>query len=79
MLLHSIGESSFALLFLEEFDALFETPVVCKTSDSCVTMKDGSLLVVGVDFVLVGFVHQHEIQRVVFMGINKRIQFCKDI
>ena len=79
MLLHGICEPSVALLFFEQLDALFETPIVGKTSDSCVAMKDGSLLVVGIQFILVRFVHQHEIQRVVFMGINKLIQFSCSI
>ncbi len=65
------------MLFLEELDALFEAPVVGKTSDSCVTMKDGPLLVVRVQFILVRFVHQHEIQKGVFTGINKFIQISR--
>ena len=69
MLFDSIGEPSVALLFLEQLDALFETPVVGKTSDSCVTMKDGTLLVVGVQFILVSFVYQHESQRVVLICV----------
>ena len=68
MLFDGIGETSVALLFFEEFDTLFETPVVSKTSDSCVTMKDCSLLVIGIQFILVGFVHQHESQNVVLTG-----------
>ena len=39
VLLHGVSEPLGSLVVLEELDTLFETPVVGKTSDSCMLVK----------------------------------------
>ena len=67
VLLHSVCESVFPLVGLEEVNALLQPPIVGKTCDSCMSVKRRSLTVVRVELVSVGFVNQHEIQDIVLM------------
>lgn len=67
MLLHGVSESVFPLIGLEEVDALLQPPVVDKTCDSCMLVERRLLTVVRVEFVPIGFGHQHEVQGIVLM------------
>ena len=75
MLFHRVCEAIIPLIVLVQFDPLVKPPVVSKTCDSCMLKKGASLLVVGIEFIFVGFVDQHKSQNVVFAGIYKDIQF----
>ena len=75
MLLHGVSEPVVLLIVLVLFYSLVETPVVSKTSYSCMLKKGSSLLVVGVEFVSVGFMDQHMSQNEVLAGRYKVIQF----
>ncbi len=59
MLLHCISEPVVTLIVLVLFDSLFETPVVGKTSYSCMLSKVRPLDVVWVQFIPVGLIGQH--------------------
>jgi hypothetical protein len=74
VLFHGVSEPVCPLVVLEEVDAMFETPVVGKTSDSSMLVKVRPLTVVRVQFVSVSFGHQHEIQSIVLIGRYKPIQ-----
>jgi len=73
VLLHRIGEPLGSMVVLEELDAMFETPVVGKPSDSCMLVKVRLLTVVRVQFVPVSPGHQHEAQNFVLIGSYKLI------
>jgi len=74
VLLHGISEPVVTLLVLVLCNTLFETPVVGKTSYSCMLSKVRPLDVVGVQFIPVGSVDQHESQEIVFVDEFKLIQ-----
>ncbi len=59
VLLHSISESVVTLIVPVLFDPLVETPVVGKTSNSCMLSKVRPLDVVGIQFIPVGSIGQH--------------------
>ncbi len=59
MLLHGISEPVVALIVLVLRNPLFETPVVGKTSYSCMLSKVRPLDVVRVQFIPVGLIGQH--------------------
>ncbi len=59
MLLHGISEPVVTLIVLVLFNPLFETPVVGKTSYSCMLSKVRPLDVVRVQFIPVGLFDQH--------------------
>ena len=59
MLFHGISEPVVTLIVLVLCNTLFETPVVGKTSYSCMLSKGGPLDVIGVQFIPVSSVDQH--------------------
>jgi len=59
VLLHSVSEAVISLIVLILFDTLVESPVVGKTSYSCMLSKVRPLDVVRVQFIPVGLVGQH--------------------
>ncbi len=79
MLFHCICEPICSLILPVQLDSLVKPPVVGKTNDSCMLEKRGSLGVVGVKFVSVGLVDQHENQSVVLMRVLKDIRIQRGI
>ncbi len=75
MLFHGVCETVTTLAVLVQFDPLVKSPIIGKTRDSCMLKKGCPLLVVGVEFIPVGFVDQHKSQRIVLTGRYKDIQF----
>jgi len=65
VLLHGVSEPVVTLIVLVLFDPLFETPVVYKTSYSCMLSKVRPLGVVKVQLIPVGSIDQHESQKIV--------------
>ncbi len=59
VLLHGVSEPVVSLIVPVLFDPLFETPVVSKTSHSCMLSKVRPLDVVGVQFIPVSLLNQH--------------------
>ncbi len=59
MLLHGVSEPVVTLIVLVLFDSLLETPVIGKTSYSCMLSKVRPLDVVRVQFIPIGLVNQH--------------------
>ena len=59
MLLHGVSKPVATMLVLVSCNTLFETPVVGKTSYSCMLSKVRPLDVVGVQFIPVGSLYQH--------------------
>ena len=59
MLFHGISEAVVTLIVLVLFNPLFKTPVVCKTSYSCMLSKVRPLDVVRIQFIPVGSIDQH--------------------
>ena len=74
VLLYSVSELVFALVPLEEGDAVFEPPVIDKTCYSCMPVKRRPLTVIRVELISVCFVNQHRSQEIVFMREYKAIQ-----
>jgi len=74
VLLHGVSEPVCSLVGPEEMDTLFETPVIGKTSDSCMLVEAFPLLIVRVQFVPVSLGHQHEVRTLVLIGRYKPIQ-----
>jgi hypothetical protein len=56
---YTVCESVITLIILVQFDPLVKGPIVDKTSDSCMLEKRVPLIVVGVEFVSIGFMNQH--------------------
>ena len=74
VLFYGISEPVLSLIVLEEVDALFETPVVGKTCDSCMSVKRRSLMVARVELIPVSFIDKHRNQNVVLRRQYKAIQ-----
>ncbi len=68
MLLHGISKPVVTLIVPVLCNPLFETPVVGKTSYSCMLSKVRPLDVVGVQFIPVGLIDQHSVSAYGLVG-----------
>jgi len=75
VLFYRVCETVIPLIVFVQFDPLVKSPVVGKTRDSCMLKKGLPLLVVGGEFIPVGFMDQHKSQNGVLIEIYKAIQF----